>query len=664
MIEIRNVFKKNILKNISLTLPDKNLVSIIGDSGSGKTTLINIISGIDKPSKGRVLFFGKRIKRSNKDKIRSLNIGMVFQNSYLDLEKTVYKNIEISLRMINLKEEYEVNEKIKYIMKMLNIYEFKDTLCKRLSTGQKSKVALARALVKNPKVIIADEITSALDTKESEEIIKMLKIISKDRLVILITHDILLAKKYSNRIIYIKEGQIYKDIKNSSEKVYFNPKINMDYLDNSLNDIKYSSIYNLKTIFKEVIFDNKKKYLSIGLFLCSLFISFLLCKIYSIKRYKPINDYDKNYIRVLNNKNNYKLLKNIDYKYTLPGSSLKKIKFYRNNYYKFNKLFVSFNGVIKIDNKVSQGFVYIDKLLLEKISNDESINKYLKMIGFNYQSINSFSIYINELDFKIKKVVNNDSPSIYFNSKDFKRLISINNKYQSYNNFKDYLTISNGFKPINDNEAVVRYGTYNYNNLNIVGHYLENYDYIFVNDNTFLKSLYYKKDISIYTLNKKQTIKSLKKRNLTVVDDYLVMNNNILNQSNKKIKKYNNYFIIVTIFSFIICYLIIKTTVNSELNSIIIYRLLGVKKSDIYLKSIINNILLTTKPVFLSTLCVVIFIVKINSIKIFSKIFYINYKIMLFSITYIYIIMFILTIMVVKVLLKNNVYKMITKYIQ
>ena len=227
MISLQNISKLfnkgkgnelTVLKNINLELPDKGLVVILGESGSGKTTLLNIIAGLDKSSGGTIVFGDEEFstyKSKRWDKLRNDKIGFVFQNYNLHHELTVFDNIEMVLKMKGLSDPIEIKEKIDYITNELGLYNYQDRKSNALSGGQQQRVAIARSLVKNPDVIIADEPTGNLDSKTTVEIMNIIKKISKEKLVLMVTHEDQLAEFYADRIIIIKDGEIEVDKVNS-----------------------------------------------------------------------------------------------------------------------------------------------------------------------------------------------------------------------------------------------------------------------------------------------------------------------------------------------------------------------------------------------------------------------------------------------------------------
>ena len=228
MIELKNVYKsykvgKNnfeVLKDINLQFGDNGFISILGPSGCGKTTLLNILGGLDKIDAGEFLINGvntNNYKSSDWDSYRNNYVGFVFQNFNLINKYNVYCNIELTLRLngINRKERKRlINEALNKVG--LNGYGRKSV--KNLSGGEKQRVAIARAIVNNPKIILADEPTGSLDSENSIQIMNILKELSKDHLIILVTHNDELANNYSDSILNIKDGVVSRENINSSLK--------------------------------------------------------------------------------------------------------------------------------------------------------------------------------------------------------------------------------------------------------------------------------------------------------------------------------------------------------------------------------------------------------------------------------------------------------------
>ena len=217
MIELKNVSKsyrlangveKKALNCVSLNFPDTGLVFVVGKSGSGKSTLLNIIGGLDKEDSGEVIVDGKSLKHfknEDYDYYRNEYIGFVHQEANLIPDYNVYENIMISLKLKGMKISYEDCDKL---LDYLSLNDLGNRNINELSGGEKMRVSIARALVKNPKILICDEPTGSLDLETGNQIFKILKSVSKDRLVIVVTHDINNAKIYGDYLIQIDNGSI------------------------------------------------------------------------------------------------------------------------------------------------------------------------------------------------------------------------------------------------------------------------------------------------------------------------------------------------------------------------------------------------------------------------------------------------------------------------
>ena len=213
--------KKNeihVINNTSLELENKGLVALLGPSGCGKTTLLNVIGGLDKVNKGRVYVNGQKItgRRTGKiDSIRNLNIGYIFQNYNLVDNMTVFDNVAIALKMVGVRDKKEIEEKVNYVLEKVGMYRYRNRYADMLSGGERQRVGIARAIVKNPAVVIADEPTGNLDSRNTLEVMNIIKAVSQDKLVILVTHEEELAEFYASRIIRIKDGQVVSDMVNN-----------------------------------------------------------------------------------------------------------------------------------------------------------------------------------------------------------------------------------------------------------------------------------------------------------------------------------------------------------------------------------------------------------------------------------------------------------------
>ena len=245
MLEIKNISKEykvdnytqKALDNVSVNFRDNEFASILGPSGSGKTTLLNIIGGLDKYDSGDLIINGVSTKNYNDrdwDTYRNHKIGFIFQSYNLIGHQTILSNVELALTLAGISKV----ERRKRAIEALDKVGLKDHINKRpnqLSGGQMQRVAIARALINNPDILLADEPTGALDTKTSVEVMNILKNISKDKLVIMVTHNEDLAKKYSTRIISIQDGSITGDTnpynqKDKKDSIDNNKKTSMSFL--------------------------------------------------------------------------------------------------------------------------------------------------------------------------------------------------------------------------------------------------------------------------------------------------------------------------------------------------------------------------------------------------------------------------------------------------
>jgi ABC-type lipoprotein export system ATPase subunit len=207
----------HVLNDITLDLPDSGLVVLLGPSGSGKTTLLNVLGGLDKVRSGTIDFGDVQIDRYKSnvwDKIRNKEVGYVFQNYNLLTNLTVYDNISLTLNMIGIYDKDEIDKRIDYILDNMGMINYRKRRASQLSGGQQQRVAIARALAKNPRVIIADEPTGNLDSKNTQDIMNILKAISQTKLVVLVTHEEDIANFYGDRIIRLRDGQIISDVSN------------------------------------------------------------------------------------------------------------------------------------------------------------------------------------------------------------------------------------------------------------------------------------------------------------------------------------------------------------------------------------------------------------------------------------------------------------------
>lgn len=494
MLELKNIKKVyktkdtiwKALDDINISFRESEFVSILGPSGAGKTTLLNIIGGLDSYNDGDLIINGKstrNYKEVNWDSYRNFHIGFIFQNYNLINHISVYQNVELALTLSNSKNK---RNKVISILRKLGLEKYMNKKPNELSGGQMQRVAIARALVNDPDIILADEPSGALDSKTSIEIMEIIKKVSKDKLVIMVTHNEELAKKYSTRIIKIKDGQIISDsnplyaLKKTKE--FKLRKIKMNYktaLRLSMNNLKSKKARTILTSFAS----------SIGIIGIALILS--ISNGFKIQ----LNNYEKNIL------SSFPItISNMVQK---PEKTEDKIDI--KSYSKKKTLYVSDykdNGEVH-KNKFSNEFLNyienIDKKYLNLISYDRitNFNLLIKNNG-EYKNIDSNALNLNELpidddylkenydllagDFPINKtdlvlIINNKN----IVSKKFLETLSINtnNKSVDFDSLleKELKLIKNDdyYRKIQDNQFIVNspnkklYENENNKTLKIVG---------------------------------------------------------------------------------------------------------------------------------------------------------------------------------------------------
>ena len=240
MLELKNVSKIYqtkeekvfALDHINLSFKDNGLVFILGQSGSGKTTMLNVLGGIDSMTEGEVLYDGNSLSSLSLEEYRRDIISFVFQEYNLLPKLNVYENLAL---VISSKEKEEKDKLVKDILSKIGLEGYENRRVNELSGGQKQRIAIGRALAKNSKILLCDEPTGNLDSNTSKDIIELLKVISKEKLVIIVSHNEELANSFADRIVHIKDGKVDND-----EEIH-------DLADNLNQEIKKNTM-SFKTI--------------------------------------------------------------------------------------------------------------------------------------------------------------------------------------------------------------------------------------------------------------------------------------------------------------------------------------------------------------------------------------------------------------------------------
>lgn len=251
-----NKKENKVLESINLKFPDVGLISIVGKSGCGKSTLLNILMGIEKPTSGKVKFLNKDISKFSDKKFSSCHlngVSLIFQHYNLFNNFTAFENVILPLEMKGIKRR-EITRKAKEYFKSFNIEHLLSRKVKNLSGGEKQRIAIIRSLITEPKVLLCDEPTGALDTQNSREIMGILRKISQKTLVIMVSHNKNLVNEFSDFILVLKDGKI---VSNNMTNLNgnSNQKLNLN--------IKYSSRWKTRFIKKNFIKNFKKNLFSI-----------------------------------------------------------------------------------------------------------------------------------------------------------------------------------------------------------------------------------------------------------------------------------------------------------------------------------------------------------------------------------------------------------------
>lgn len=435
MIKIKNLSKQYndqyVLKNINLSLPSKGLIGISGESGSGKSTFLNALSLMDKNYEGEIIINNKNILKFSdleKDKYH-LNIGYIFQNPYLFNKLSIIDNIKY-VSLIKGKK-LDIDE----VLKKVDLLKYKNKKVNTLSGGQKQRVNIASSLISKPFMLLCDEPTGALDSMNSEKVMEVLKDISKDILVIVVSHDLNLLKKYSDDILYLKNGKIKNKI-NSNEIT--SVKYKRKNIFNRLKFIFNFALKNLLTKRKRTILTS----FMISFGIIGMLFSILIKDGFSSYFSYTFKEFEANkyvYCYKINN-NDFIDLKDfkLDFKNYKNGYTYH-YDFKDNNGNNINKIyidefdsFLNFNNLryIKEVNKIyknNQIGLRLNKEYLDyycalfNVSNLDNLNKYLKnnevILKFNYYDSLldiSFNLrLINIEESKYISFIHNDSSFLY-----------------------------------------------------------------------------------------------------------------------------------------------------------------------------------------------------------------------------------------------------------
>lgn len=548
MLELKNVCKKydrEVLKKINLKFENKGFICLVGESGSGKTTLLNIIGGLEQPDSGKVIFNGNNIKNIDSSFYSNQLVSFINQNYNLIDKYTVLENILLPIELRRIRSPCNVDN----ILKMLGIYSLKNKKVISLSGGEKQRVAIARCIVQNTRVILADEPTGALDSENAYSVMRILKNLSKQKLVIVVTHNIELANSFANDIIKINDGKIYSKLKainkNKYSKIKCNRKIKLSFIKlvkYAIKNLNNKLLRNILTILAFTI-----GLLSLGIVL-------------SIKTgfNKELDSLNKssffNYPLVIS-KNNYvdDFSNKIENK---NGVNVKKGSFVTN----------------EIDDKLISLVNNIDKKYVNGITYYRDIDYEFKSISYVNPSNNYFYLVSGRMP------ENKNEVMILYDEED-----SISDKLYNYLDVSNNGLINNVFK-VNDKELIIT-GIVKSNN-----DYFKSLSGILYSNDLFDNEI---TDIYIYAnnLNSKNKIKDLLK-------DYEIFDNaeEVVNLTKKMVDGISLVLILFSVISLIVSMIMIFVisyiSVMERNKDIGIYKSIGFRNKDIKNLFIVENLII------------------------------------------------------------------------
>ena len=687
MLELKNVSKfyynKGIVSSginkVNLKFDMGEFVAITGESGSGKSTLLNVISGLDTYEEGEMYVNGEETSHYNEEdyeEYRKKYIGNVFQSFNLVNSYTVYQNVELVL-LINGETRRSVKHKVIDILKKVDLYKYRHTKVSKLSGGMKQRVSIARCLAKDTPIIIADEPTGNLDSKNAKSVLKLLYEISKYKLVIVVTHNFEQISEYATRRITMHDGSVIEDMKlkdknevkevNTSKfkktKVISNLRLGIRntfnivpkfllltfvylfvlisivgvysaFLELESTNNTYNSFFNETDANKRVIVKKKDN---------SSFTNEEINKLKSISNVEKVitNDYVYDYSMSL-----------IDYENIFLDSNFMKLEEFKGKL-KYGRMPLNDNEIIVSGSKENY---YIEDMGSELINKEVSINSGSDEIKVKIAGVSVFDKYnwmvTSYVSDKIYNYVENKVEQVYGTTKVFisdnsqivdpnikisnilsegQVYISENNSYncKSYNCMKDSLNIKYSNMYINKEISLSNVKVYNKNNFKkIFGSEYDDMDTIYLSNNDYDK-LY--KNNNIYQVS--LFVKDVRNIDKTMneLNDYVSFSLNSVKQDGalvQVIKIVKTIIItVLVIVLFFVSYFVIKLIIKSRNKYFTTIRILG--GSYIEVKRLLQIELLNVTNIVYLVFLVISLLIKndiIVSESIKSMLFYINLK--------------------------------------
>lgn len=473
MLKLKNVSKfyynKGVIASgfnkINISFDIGEFVVITGESGSGKSTLLNVISGLDSYEEGEMYINGEETSHYGEDKIdeyRKKYVSNIFQHFNLVNSYTVYQNVELVLLMNGYKKR-DVKGKILDLIKQVGLTRYKNTKVSKLSGGQKQRVAIARALAKETPIIVCDEPTANLDSKSSREIIKILKEISKNKLVIMVTHDYPSVEDIATRVVKMHDGKIVSD-----KRIIDNDSGNkIEIVDN--NENKKIGIFNIVRLGVRNTFNIVPKF--ILMFIVFLFITTSLLTVYGSLRKSEYESSKLGYNYYFSDTSDTRIIiKKKDGNF-ITDSDFNKIKDIKNvDYIVENDIIL--DEYLWFDAMNDEGF-YIGGLLRNIDSFDGELD-YGRMPEANNEVI----VLVNSYEYVFTDRVEDALKEIYYynGNKDSFGIKVVGVKYIDYNMFMSDNNIIYGSQDLIDKYMTLININYSKRTININGNNYESYN--------------------------------------------------------------------------------------------------------------------------------------------------------------------------------------------